>query len=49
MSATDTSNQENDSDNDNLTEDENFYEDNAQENIYMVNKEKSGKTRTSKK
>ena len=49
MSATDTSNQENDSDNDNLTEDENSYEDNAQENIYMVNKEKSGKTSTSKK
>ena len=46
MSATDTSNQ---NDHDDLTEDENAYEDNAQVNVYMVSKGKSGKTSTSKK
>ena len=49
MGATDISNQEDDSDHDNLTEDKNLYEANAQETVYMVNEEKSEKTSTSKK
>ena len=49
MSATNNSNQNSDGDHDDLTEDENQYEDNAQVNIYMVSKGKSGKISTSKK
>ena len=49
MGATDISNQEDDRDHDNLTEDENLYEANAQESLYMVNKKKTEITSTSKK
>ena len=46
---TDISNHEDDSDHGNLTEDETSYEANAQDSMYMVNKEKAVKASTSKK
>ena len=46
MSTTDTSNQK---DHNDLTENENAYENNSEVNVYMVSKVKSGKMSTSKK